>query len=307
MIRRWLLMLSASAAVHLAVLGLALVVGGAGAGSAILMDLVADVEGDAASGARAQSSTGSASAGAERPRTERPRRITAHPAQRDLSAGSPIPAPVQSSPVVAEPAPAPKPEADAETRPKTQALAEAESAVAPIAPLPDAAGPPAPLGAQASSSSIASDVAKPRDERAAAAAGAAPGVDAAASTEGSMRAGSAGGAPGSSVALGTPGEARGGIPPEYVPYLQRFRRHVQESLQYPLVARRRGISGKVDLEVLLEPSGRIGAVRVISSSSHAVLDEAALKAVRSLVPEPLPEHLPRRPLRIRLPLAFELE
>src|SRR6266542_2477706 len=162
MIRRWLLMLSASAAVHLAVLGLALVVGGAGAGSAILMDLVAEV------------------------------------------------------------------------RPETEALPEAESAVAPMAPLPDAAGPPAPLGAQASSSSIASDVATPRDERAAAAAGAAPGVDAAASTEGSMRAGSAGGAPGSSVALGTPGETRGGIPPEYVPYLRRFRRHVQESLEYPL-------------------------------------------------------------------------
>src|SRR6266542_1453682 len=163
MIRRWLLMLSASAAVHLAVLGLALVVVGTGASSAILMDLVADVEGDAASGARAQSSTGSASAGAERPRTERPRRITAQPAQRDLSAGSPIPAPVQSSPAVAEPAPAPKPEADAEIRPETEALPEAESAVAPMAPLPDAAGPPAPLGAQASSSSIASDVATPRD------------------------------------------------------------------------------------------------------------------------------------------------
>jgi len=46
---------------------------------------------------------------------------------------------------------------------------------------------------------------------------------------------------------------------------------------------------------------------VISSSSHAVLDDAALQAVRRLPPQPLPDHLPRQPLRIRLPLDFELE
>jgi TonB family protein len=45
---------------------------------------------------------------------------------------------------------------------------------------------------------------------------------------------------------------------------------------------------------------------VVVSSSHPLLDEAAVEAVRSLPPLPLPEHLPRRPLRIRLPLVFEL-
>jgi TonB family protein len=112
---------------------------------------------------------------------------------------------------------------------------------------------------------------------------------------------------GSSAALAPPGEGRGGIPPEYGPYLQRFRRRVQQSLTYPLAARRQGISGRVELEVLLEPSGHVGAVRVVSSSSHDVLDDAALAAVRGIAAEPLPEHLPRRPLRVRLPLAFELQ
>jgi len=36
------------------------------------------------------------------------------------------------------------------------------------------------------------------------------------------------------------------------------------------------------------------------------LDDAALDAVRSLPPVPLPENLPRRPLRVRLPIVFDL-
>ncbi len=111
---------------------------------------------------------------------------------------------------------------------------------------------------------------------------------------------------GSSVESGATGDGRGGIPPEYGPYLQRFRRRVQESLRYPLTARRQGLSGLVELEVLLEPSGRVSAVRLVSSSAHALLDEAALLAVKGLSAEPFPEALPRRPLRIRLPLVFEL-
>jgi protein TonB len=113
------------------------------------------------------------------------------------------------------------------------------------------------------------------------------------------------GAGGSPAAPGSTGDG-GGIPPEYDPYLQRFRHRVEESAGYPLAARREGLFGRVELEVLLDPSGRVSAVRVVRSSSHAVLDDAALDAVRSAEPEPFPAHLPRRPLRVRLPLAFEL-
>ena len=115
--------------------------------------------------------------------------------------------------------------------------------------------------------------------------------------------GPAGGGP---VASALPGEG-GSVPPEYGPYLTRFRRRVQESLLYPLVARRRGLTGSVEVEVLIEPSGAVKTARVVTSSSHAVLDTAALDAIRSLAPLPLPEHLPRRALRIRLPLSFMLE
>jgi protein TonB len=71
-------------------------------------------------------------------------------------------------------------------------------------------------------------------------------------------------------------------------------------------ARRRGLSGTVELEILIDSSGRVGEVEVVRSSSHALLDEAALDAVRSVPPLPFPPELPSRPLRVRLPLVFDL-
>ena len=111
---------------------------------------------------------------------------------------------------------------------------------------------------------------------------------------------------GSLLALAGPSAGRGEVPPEFGPYLARFRERIQESVVYPLAARRRGLAGRVEVELLLEPSGRVRDLAVVSSSTHILLDEAAVEAVRSLVPQPLPEHLPRRPLRVRLPIVFQL-
>jgi periplasmic protein TonB len=96
------------------------------------------------------------------------------------------------------------------------------------------------------------------------------------------------------------------VPAEFGPYLAGFRQRIQELVVYPLSARRRGLAGKVEVEVVLEPTGRVRAVVVVASSSHAMLDDAALDAVRSLPPVPLPENLPRRPIRVRLPIVFDL-
>lgn len=111
---------------------------------------------------------------------------------------------------------------------------------------------------------------------------------------------------GSRLALALPAEGRGGVPAEYGPYLARFRQRVQDALVYPLAARRRGLSGAVELEVLIDPGGRVQNVAVSSSSSHALLDEAAADTVRQMAPVPMPETLPARPLKVKLPLVFEL-
>ena len=118
----------------------------------------------------------------------------------------------------------------------------------------------------------------------------------------------AGAGPGSSVALATPGAGGSGAPPaEYGPYLRQFRQRVQESLVYPLAARRQGLRGTVELHVWIEATGRVRDVQVARSSALGVLDDAALETVRRLGAVPFPESLPRRPLLIRIPLVYELQ
>ena len=49
---------------------------------------------------------------------------------------------------------------------------------------------------------------------------------------------------------------------------------------YPRIARRRGYEGVVVLKVEILPNGRVGELRVKSSSGHRILDRCALKTVK---------------------------
>jgi periplasmic protein TonB len=111
----------------------------------------------------------------------------------------------------------------------------------------------------------------------------------------------AGGA-GDALALGISGDD-GGV---YAGYIALLRRRVQEALTYPSAARRRGMSGTVHLDISVEPTGRIAEVLVVRSSSHDVLDAAALDAVRALRHVPFPPGVRPRAVRVRLPVVFEL-
>jgi len=190
-------------------------------------------------------------------------------------------------------APAPPPVAPA-VPPAPPALAIAPEPVAEPATTPapaPAAVPPAPSGSSAVSAS---------DSGSGAVAGGG------AQTRGDGDRGSGGG-PGAPLALVTPGAGgSGAAPPEYGAYLRQFRQRVQESLVYPLAARRQGLGGTVELHVWLEATGRVRDVQVARSSSHRVLDDAAVEAIRRLGPVPFPESLPRRPLLVRIPLVYEL-
>jgi periplasmic protein TonB len=117
--------------------------------------------------------------------------------------------------------------------------------------------------------------------------------------------GQGGGGAGAGVALGGPA---GGAPgAEYGGYLNAVRRRILEALRYPPPARSRGLKGTVQLEIFIQPDGAISTVSVTGSSSHPLLDEAAVEAVRSLAPQPFPKGLTPRPLRVRLPVVFDLQ
>jgi protein TonB len=77
--------------------------------------------------------------------------------------------------------------------------------------------------------------------------------------------------------------------------------------QYPSIARKRGYEGKVLLEVLVNPDGKVGDVRVLDSSGHGVLDRAALKAVKKWLFEPGTRGNEKVAMWVKIPIRFQLE
>jgi len=234
-------------------------------------------------------------------------------------ARSPVPAPL-ATPAPASPAPsAPSPSALANAEPPVVAPSPPSSAsvpdVSPAPPVPSAVMVSEPLAAESSSL-----------EQAGAARGAAAAGEAANESQPSTGAGMASGdggaraavtgsgaVPGASglrgardggvLALAVPGDGGGET---YGPYLAALRRRLQDALEYPASARRRGLTGTVHLEIALESTGRVTDVLVVRSSSHSVLDAAALDAARRLAHVPFPADVRPRALRVRLPVVFEL-
>jgi periplasmic protein TonB len=94
-------------------------------------------------------------------------------------------------------------------------------------------------------------------------------------------------------------------PAEYGPYLSQLRSQIEDTIRYPLAARRRRLAGTVLVELVVRPSGEIEHVAVVGSSSHALLDNAVIDAIRALHPLPFPAELPRHSLRVQLPIVFD--
>jgi len=109
---------------------------------------------------------------------------------------------------------------------------------------------------------------------------------------------------GSVVARTVPGDG-GAALADYERYYALLRSRLHAALKYPGTARRRGLSGTVEIEVHVAPSGEIQRALVVASSTHRVLDDAALDAAHGLR-VPFPPGLPPATLRMRLPVVFDL-
>lgn len=69
-------------------------------------------------------------------------------------------------------------------------------------------------------------------------------------------------------------------------YMRRWVEKVEQvgNLNYPEQARRRGLAGSLILEVTLRPDGSVVGTRVLDSSRHPVLDQAAMRVVQLAAP-----------------------
>ena len=238
----------------------------------------------------------------------RARAGSARPIERDAGrpapASSPAPSPA-APPSTVTPAPSPEPVREREVTPTTPPEPrQPEPAVAAVPAREDASDGVARSSASASSVDARKDASNAA-ERTGSVSDAPIGRG---TTQGPGTPGESPGGAGVGVALAPSGPPGGGAPgAEYGGYLANVRRLIQETLRYPAPARRRGLKGTVYLEIFIKSDGAISAVSIAGSSSHPLLDEAALEAVRSLAPQPFPKGLAPRPLRVRLPVVFDLQ
>jgi periplasmic protein TonB len=82
---------------------------------------------------------------------------------------------------------------------------------------------------------------------------------------------------------------------------RRAREQIARELLYPLEAVERGLEGEVLVMLFLDDAGNAIAARVETSSGHRILDEAAVRAARTL--RSLPASAPRE---ARVPVRFRL-
>jgi len=83
-------------------------------------------------------------------------------------------------------------------------------------------------------------------------------------------------------------------------------RRVAEMKRYPSSARLNGQEGKVILKAVIRSDGHLAEVTVQKSSGHAVLDAAAIEAVRLATPLTMTQPLQRPEIVVSLPIVYSL-
>lgn len=74
--------------------------------------------------------------------------------------------------------------------------------------------------------------------------------------------------------------------PVYVSYFNRIKQAIEINWEYPELAKRYGLQGKLLVEFTVSADGQLEAVRVVRSSGSQLLDDEALRAIRAAAPFP---------------------
>ena len=77
--------------------------------------------------------------------------------------------------------------------------------------------------------------------------------------------------------------------------------------EYPRLARKRGYQGTVVLDVLVDQNGKVGNLRLFTSSGHSILDKKAMVSVKEWLFEPAMKGDKKLDMWVRVPVRFELK
>jgi periplasmic protein TonB len=87
--------------------------------------------------------------------------------------------------------------------------------------------------------------------------------------------------------------------PIYVTYFTKIKQMILSRWEYPELALRYGLEGKLSVEFTISANGQLERLRVVRSSGSHILDEEALRAIQAAAPfPPIPRWIQPNPLRI---------
>ena len=87
---------------------------------------------------------------------------------------------------------------------------------------------------------------------------------------------------------------------KFFSYMLHLKRKIQGVWVYPTAAASSGIGGSLSVEFSIAKNGELVYVNLLDSSGHTILDESAIKAIKSAAPYyPFPPRLHAKRLRIR--------
>jgi len=93
--------------------------------------------------------------------------------------------------------------------------------------------------------------------------------------------------------------------PIYVSYFNRIKHSIESQWEYPEVALRYGLQGRLSLEFAIASNGQLERLRILRSSGSQVLDDEALRAIKAASPfPPIPPWIKLNPLSISASMEY---
>jgi TonB family protein len=93
--------------------------------------------------------------------------------------------------------------------------------------------------------------------------------------------------------------------PTYVNYFTKIKQSIEVQWEYPEMALRYGLQGRLALEFAIGASGQLEYLRVVRSSGSELLDQEAVRAIRAAAPfPPIPTWIKPIPLSISAAMEY---
>ena len=93
--------------------------------------------------------------------------------------------------------------------------------------------------------------------------------------------------------------------PVYVTYFTKIKQLIESHWEYPEIALRYGLQGRLALQFMIGANGQLEQLRLVRSSGSQVLDEEAVRAIKAAAPfPPIPPWIKPNPLFISASMEY---